>query len=539
MLGEGHKVPEFSASACTFRFIQRCLGRCNVTHSRCKPTKAQCLPKRLIHIGDSCNARIHLVESESIRNDSLYVALSHCWGDYGLLTTTESTVCARKECIEWEELSKVFQDAILVARHFHISYIWIDSICIIQDSKDNWEIESSRMAQVYENSFFTVAATSSPNGSISFLNTPHQVSPRSHLELPWNYQNHNSIPVGIRRTSLAFSAGTIEGPLSKRAWAWQEQVLSKRVIQFTPQEVKWHCCEECCCECSLRPERGKKSIETHEMQLMYAQWHELVMDYSGRKLTVLSDRLPAISGVASIFQASVSSEYLAGLWKNHLCRDLLWYCDPKEPFQIPVTWEDGSSGDSISPPSWSWASIDGKVRYLFVGEVTEYITPIDAGCSLVGQNPFGAVKSGFITIRTRSFNAMLQNDTPSDRSKYKLTRFETSCFMKPDSQLQTNRILCSSLRMEPSVRRAPEASVRGSVADVPPHRECEPVNSNVTCILGCHMKLDDGTTSYQFLILGKSISTPGAYERIGWVSMCSEMARMWLKCSKMEVICLV
>jgi hypothetical protein len=83
-----------------------------------------------------------------------------------LCTTTQSTLSLRKRQIQWTELSPVFQDAVLVAHRFKVAYIWIDSLCIIQDSREDWQTDSADMARVYENAYFTVAAVSSANGSM-------------------------------------------------------------------------------------------------------------------------------------------------------------------------------------------------------------------------------------------------------------------------------------------------------------------------------------------------------------------------------------
>lgn len=190
------------------------------------------------------------------------------------------------------------------------------------------------MAQVYENAYFTIAAISSPDGNVSFLHSFHSthgdVIP---FEVASPDNSTRDISAQVRQKSLAFSPSVCEGPLSSRAWAWQEKLLSKRVMLFAAVEVKWHCCEECSCECTLRPDLGKLYIESGGKSDLesYEQWHELVTDYSGRKLTFQSDRLPAISGAASIVQGIVSSEYVAGIWKKNLTSDLLWHCNPDQP----------------------------------------------------------------------------------------------------------------------------------------------------------------------------------------------------------------
>jgi hypothetical protein len=109
-----------------------------------------------------------------------------------------------------------------------------------------------------------------------------------------------------------------------RTWAWQEKILSKRVVQFTSSEVKWQCGEASGCEFTTYLEPGKLSVlSSPKGRGVHSQWYSLVCDYTERELTYISDRLPAMSGVASIIQNAISSDYLAGLWRNNLQFDLL------------------------------------------------------------------------------------------------------------------------------------------------------------------------------------------------------------------------
>jgi hypothetical protein len=102
-----------------------------------------------------------------------YAALSYCWGGVEFLRTTLTNYSSLAENIEWSGLPNVFKDAIKVAYLLDLRYIWIDSVCIIQDSDDDWAQESALMAEVYSNASLTIAATSSPNANIGFLDESH------------------------------------------------------------------------------------------------------------------------------------------------------------------------------------------------------------------------------------------------------------------------------------------------------------------------------------------------------------------------------
>jgi hypothetical protein len=69
-----------------------------------------------------------------------YICLSHCWGSSQLLTTTTMTLNERWYEIEWRKLPKTFQNAITVSRQLGIRFLWIDSLCILQDDTDDWQM---------------------------------------------------------------------------------------------------------------------------------------------------------------------------------------------------------------------------------------------------------------------------------------------------------------------------------------------------------------------------------------------------------------
>ncbi len=94
-----------------------------------------------------------------------YSTLSHCWGDKQVITTTTMTLESRKRLISWNELSKTFQDAMMITQRLGLQHIWIDSLCIVQDDKLDWETESKKMATIYENSLLTIAAAKAMNGT--------------------------------------------------------------------------------------------------------------------------------------------------------------------------------------------------------------------------------------------------------------------------------------------------------------------------------------------------------------------------------------
>jgi hypothetical protein len=145
-------------------WIQNRIRECERDHAACKTIGLPTLPTRVLDLeqfGTHQTIRLKTTNGES----ATYATLSHCWGHIQPLTTTASTIDERSSAIDLTDLPPTFRDAATVAYKLGIRYLWIDSLCIIQNDKHDWEIESSRMADVYSNAFFNLAATGSRDSS--------------------------------------------------------------------------------------------------------------------------------------------------------------------------------------------------------------------------------------------------------------------------------------------------------------------------------------------------------------------------------------
>ncbi|THV55679.1 hypothetical protein BGAL_0005g00580 [Botrytis galanthina] len=138
---------------------------CLLKHTLCTTSLAsKCvMPTRLLRIDEDEKYVRLVMTKEEVVKDSHYSTLSHCWGNSDILKLTISNLENFKDSIPLERLPKTFIEAIFVARKFSISYIWIDSLCIIQDSEEDWQTESVSMEDVYGNSSLNIMATISKN----------------------------------------------------------------------------------------------------------------------------------------------------------------------------------------------------------------------------------------------------------------------------------------------------------------------------------------------------------------------------------------
>jgi len=145
-------------STASFRLLRRWLNVCNHDH-RCIPPNTL-LPDRVLEVLDAQGMSCLKLEEPNGTVEQ-YIALSHCWGNTAGLRTLNSNVDAFKESIEFNKLPKTFKDAVIITRELGIRYLWIDSLCIIQDSEQDWFEQSARMGEVYSGAWLTISASAS------------------------------------------------------------------------------------------------------------------------------------------------------------------------------------------------------------------------------------------------------------------------------------------------------------------------------------------------------------------------------------------
>ncbi|KAK5657170.1 hypothetical protein OQA88_3227 [Cercophora sp. LCS_1] len=194
------------------------------------------MPRRVLKISQGGQkVNLHLTKGEK----SPYLALSHCWGSTPPLQTTKANIGAHLHNIPLTFLPRLFLDAITLTSRLGHQYLWVDSLCIIQDSPPDWDRESSLMSSIYTNSALTIAATHAASSSSSLFSastaTPIPLGNATLYARPATRHIH-------RHPSPAF-------PLLTRAWVYQERLLSPRVVHFTPDELSWECNRSIRCQC--------------------------------------------------------------------------------------------------------------------------------------------------------------------------------------------------------------------------------------------------------------------------------------------------
>ncbi|KAI8934174.1 hypothetical protein NX059_008924 [Plenodomus lindquistii] len=432
-------------------------------------------PKRLLDVG-RVTLPIRLIDTQG--RSFQYATLSHCWGSSSSpLKTTKANWQKLVANIPFDALPPLFQDAIVITRQLGLRYIWIDSLCIVQDSVRDWETESAKMGSIYQNSYVTISATNSINGSTRCL-----AQRRKPIKIPYKNSTNKEFYLRARkvldhhpRRSPGSGPARLIGPLTSRAWALQEHVLSTRIVHYTETELLFEC------------------KTSHRF---WQAWQRVVEQYSTRDLTVANDKLPALSGIASKIKNATHSDYLAGLWKGNLAQDMLWH-----------TSKSGTNGfalDTWRAPSWSWASLDAAVAYTTFddAEIDMFSPMIDLGAAAIvpsGLNTLGSLTSASISVRGPTFPAALSADLSNGAWAYTL-------FIKGTSSISISHdcILCD-VKIETEGGNEDYTVRRAYSSDTP-----RAFRASVMCI---------GVARYDNmiagLVLGVSTHGPQAWERLG------------------------
>ncbi|ORY15026.1 hypothetical protein BCR34DRAFT_478490 [Clohesyomyces aquaticus] len=116
------------------------LEQCVQGHRCGEQSSSYSLPTRLLDLSENSKAEAHIRLIDQPPHDSgRYVCLSHCWGPLGCaLTTTTGNLPTHEKCGEFLSLPLSFRQAILFTRWLGVRYLWIDSLCIIQDDEEDW-----------------------------------------------------------------------------------------------------------------------------------------------------------------------------------------------------------------------------------------------------------------------------------------------------------------------------------------------------------------------------------------------------------------
>ena len=384
--GQGRYPADNIDSEQLFDKITEWFKTCVGEHRRCirgRPT----LPTRLLRTGtdmDFSSDKVWLSKTRDLRDqtkDIRYLALSYCWGGtVNMRTLRENVHIREKYGLHVADLPAVIRDAITVARKLKFEYLWVDSLCICQDDEQEWKQEAALMADIYGGSVFTISALSSPNANVGFLG-PRQRSivPIGSIEFSGKGEEHDDgdrpLLLFIREEPQQLHDELRRGSLSQRGWPLQERILAPGVLHFGRDQVFWECNEDE----EMFSETGDQIRDSlrintnndcsHLTVNDISLWGNLLRDFSCRDLTIFSDRLHAISGLAARLRriGAFTGRYVAGLWESRLDVLLLW-SKSQEGLAATIPVEKNTR---IS--TWSWAHTNRHSCFHFYSYYVWYL----------------------------------------------------------------------------------------------------------------------------------------------------------------------
>jgi hypothetical protein len=415
-------------------WLQRCEDERHGYHKICSLSERAYVPARLIKITgppDQLQLRIICGDNMGEHDMSKYVALSYCWGGDQTNKLTQENHGLYKKNIAWETLPKTIQDAAKTAQALGFQYIWIDSMCIVQDSKEDKDAEISQMAKVYAHATLTIVNQRGDRVTEGFLHP--RTLPSGTASIQFRTDDGQIHCVTLSFNDAAY--GEESFAVNTRGWTLQEYLLSRRRIVIGTWSTEWLCRREVAghrdgwvASYNYRSPAGlpfdhkgagwagKGPFGSKEAESVYSSsfinavmffsvnpgyplgqlhkkrvrlsWYALVESYSSRSVTESEDRILALSGIAERFANLVPGRYIAGIWDNMMPKSLFWYT-PYAHTDRPVKYRG---------PSWSWISIDGRVGYSPSGNCLCEILSVEYMLENAGAL-YGAVHSATLHIK--------------------------------------------------------------------------------------------------------------------------------------------
>ncbi|MCJ1393979.1 hypothetical protein MMC18_006856 [Xylographa bjoerkii] len=455
---------------------------CEKSHRKCqkifginghRKTGAVWFPDRLIHItcmestetANLGHLMIRITARIVLKSNSVdfppdkaatgitYLSLSHCWGTppdpsaplggrVGAVLTT-SNLSAWQTDLPLDDLPLAFRQAIMVSASLGFEYMWIDSLCILQDNLEDWKSQSAVMGDFYKFAWLNVAALSTTSDYEGFINDSRDARVEFGFQAPFasvlgrglEKKNSDGQECVLLRGRAKLSWGFTDGsgasiaPLFNRAWVYQERCLARRKLGFTKNCLYWTCDEHSQGE---HPEWTVVGFDSsglrrtlhsiHETAAMIEGsitgsglaleqawalvkrfdmlWHSCVTEYTLCKLTKHTDKLIAFSSIAQELANThlIKKRYIAGLWDLNLPFQMAWITVKGRT--TPPRKRVGNIG--YVAPSWSWASIEAPVQPRFIfnsGNNTVALADVRAAeVALDTDYVFGSVKAGWLRV---------------------------------------------------------------------------------------------------------------------------------------------
>jgi hypothetical protein len=403
-----------------------------------KPIRKMALPARLIQLdafNDECldGKLVDVNTSKFEYGCPLYAVLSYCWGEdrpEHAHRTDMSNVERRMQRIDYNQLPRTLREAFKIARRLGINYLWIDALCIVQDSNTDWHGESAKMGHIYEAAAFTIAADGGHDNEAGCFNqesVPQDVSCDDGIVIvqnmmagkestlrfwikPWMFYS----PDGHQEPEIINQSQT-----SQRGWCCQERMMSKRILHYTETQLFWECPNCYRAEdgfvtwnpgqdtvAGLLPQIPGPMFDVNgggHASASELKWYNCIIqnDFSKRQVRHPREKLIALSGIASMLSTKMDRVYLAGMWYD---KTLIWALSWERASHVPANSLAGA-------PSFSWASVNVSVRWpsrLVDFKVCPQFHLEGYKIRHVGRNKFGTASECYIRVTGLVKDAFVQ-----------------------------------------------------------------------------------------------------------------------------------
>ncbi|TFB00686.1 Serine O-acetyltransferase [Trichoderma ghanense] len=411
----------------TVELMKGWLRECLTTHVECQELQssnkssqeAASGPRRLLHLSGSTEApRVRLWQNSASGALLEYAALSYCWGGDQAVKLKDELVDSWAKGIPYEEFPRTIQDAVWMTMGLGLEYLWVDALCIIQDSEQDKAEQISRMAEIYEQAYVTISAARATAAPEGFLHSRY-IAGEKGFRMPFTCED------GQMSEAVLWQGREPDAwePIDQRSWCLQESILSPRVLEFGTHNVRLRCARSRAEEAQLRcdgwvghsktfAQLGMtqplvSSIDWKSLDEPYEfvqVWQMLVSHYTRRGLGWYQDKLLAISAIArKMSRVTGSKRYIAGLWTEHLGEMLLWH-----PNHGPDAKEKARRHATYVAPSWSWGSCSGEIDF-WLGSAMHLLEFV--GCEVdtaIPGDEFSAVVGARLELRTLVMRATMR-----------------------------------------------------------------------------------------------------------------------------------
>ncbi|CEJ83082.1 hypothetical protein VHEMI03112 [[Torrubiella] hemipterigena] len=382
----------------TWKIIQSWLNTCIESHNRCnRQPPDKLMPDRLIQIQQQLDGDLtfQIVPGTQVGLGSRYIAVSHCCNDADNVKLTRQNLDQHSSPQSWTLLPLTFRQTLAVAARLGVAHIWIDQLCTVQDDAAEVAAATAKRADVFRNSFLAVGVSGTTSASSGLFSTrdPFLVAPTV-FDFPIDTDGTTVPHLSSCEHPEGWESAFNANPLSHSAQAISDRILAPRMVHFGSTMVFWECHHSKCAEIHPhgvhKPELGSiykllgvsnqnKAPEsdgkwTHvpwkslinaasrdaghgPIHQVFYDWVRLLETYAGCKSTTARDKLEGLQGIAEHMRLMLQErgctdiQYAAGMWQALLPGSLMW------------TVDDGTRIVSADVPSWSWASLDGKLNF--------------------------------------------------------------------------------------------------------------------------------------------------------------------------------